>query len=63
MFKKNINTQGRLLRAGIGVILLGYAWYAGSWLALAFALFTFYEAFASWCVLYQLLGKNSCPLK
>lgn len=60
--KKNIDTSGRWLRLGIGITLLIFAWWEKSWIALALALFTFYEAFASWCLLYQILGKNSCPI-
>jgi len=60
--KKNIGTVDRLIRLTIAILLFAYAWWAGSWLALAFGLFTLYEALASWCVLYQLLGKNSCPI-
>lgn len=59
--KKNIGIYDRIIRASIGIILLGYAWFAGSWIAFFLALFTFFEAFASWCLLYQLLGKDSCP--
>lgn len=62
MLTKNINTQGRILRLVLAVGLLIYAWWASSWVALACAVFTFYEAFAGWCVIYQLLGKNSCPI-
>jgi hypothetical protein len=61
--KKNIGTPDRLLRLAIAIVLLFFAWYSSSWLLLAASLFTFYEAFAGWCVLYQLLGKNSCPLE
>lgn len=61
--KKNIGKNDRLLRFGIGLLLLGYAWWQHSWIALGFALFTFYEALAGWCIMYQLLGKNSCPRK
>lgn len=60
--KKNIGTADRLIRAAIGIFLLALAWWLASWILLAFALFTFYEAFASWCVLYQIVGKNSCPI-
>ena len=63
MPKKNIGMSGRLLRAAIGVALLGYAYFTGSWIAFGFAIFTLFEALASWCVLYQILGKNSCPRK
>lgn len=62
VFKKNIDTRGRLLRTGIAVLLLLYAWWANSWIALAFSLFTFFEAWASWCIFYQIIGKNSCPI-
>lgn len=59
--QKNIGTQDRLFRLFIGLILLAYAWWQSSWIALALALFTFYEAYASWCLFYQLIGKNTCP--
>ncbi|HXF28965.1 MAG TPA: YgaP-like transmembrane domain [Chlamydiales bacterium] len=60
---KNIGTSGRLLRLAIAILLLLYAFWAHSWIAFGFSLFTFYESAASWCVLYQLLGKNSCLTK
>ena len=60
--QKNIDTQDRVIRFVIGICLLAYAWGAWSWLALLGALFCFYEAMASWCLIYQLLGKNSCPI-
>lgn len=60
--KKNIGTNDRILRLLIGLLLLAFAWWQSSWIALAFAIFTFYEALSSWCVFYQLIGKNSCPI-
>ena len=60
--QKNIGTTDRIIRASIGIALLALAWWQHSWIALAAALFTFYEAFASWCVLYAIMGKNSCPI-
>jgi hypothetical protein len=63
MPKKNIGTADRLLRLGLAFALLLYAWWQSSWIALGFSLFTFYEALSSWCILYQLLGKNSCSIK
>lgn len=60
--KKNIGTSDRLIRLGLAIILYIYAWWAGSYIALGFALFTTYEALASWCIIYALLGKNSCPI-
>jgi hypothetical protein len=63
MFKKNIGTFGRILRFVIGFLLLIFAIWYGSWIALLFSLFTFFEALMSWCIVYQLLGKNSCKSK
>lgn len=60
--KKNIGARDRLLRAVFGLLLLGFAWWTQSWLLLGGALFCFYEALASWCLLYQLLEKSSCPI-
>lgn len=60
---KNIGPTDRLLRAILGVLLLLFAWWQSSWIALGFAIFTFYEALASWCILYQLIGKNTCPIE
>jgi hypothetical protein len=60
--KKNIGTSGRLLRLAIAILLLIYAYWQWSWIALAASLFVFYEALASWCIVYQLLGINACPI-
>jgi hypothetical protein len=60
--KRNIGTADRIIRLAIAILLLVYSWVAGSWIALGLGLFTLYEAVASWCVLYQILGKNSCPI-
>ena len=61
--KENIGTSDRLLRFIIGLALLAFGVWQHSWLAIAFALFTFYEALASWCVFYQFIGKNTCPVR
>jgi hypothetical protein len=58
--KKNIGPLDRLIRFGIGMIFLVFAWWQSSWIALAISLFSFYEALASWCLLYQIIGKNTC---
>lgn len=60
--KQNIGTKDRWLRLAIGLLLLFLAWWASSWLLLAISLFVFYEALVGWCLLYQLLGKNSCKI-
>lgn len=60
--KKNIGTFDRLIRLLFAVLLLAFAWWQSSWIALGFSLFTFYEALAGWCIFYQMIGKNSCPI-
>lgn len=58
--KKNIGTPDRLLRLAIAMILLLLAYWKWSWILLIAGLFVLFEAISSWCVLYQILGKNSC---
>ncbi len=60
---KNINTTGRLIRFALAIVLLLYAFWKSSWIALVFAIFVFFESLMSWCIVYQILGKNSCPIK
>lgn len=60
--KKNIGTKDRLVRLAFACVLLILAYYFYSLILLATSLFVFYEAFAGWCIMYQILGKNSCPL-
>lgn len=60
--QKNIGTTDRLIRLAIAILLLLFAIWQESWIIGAISLFTFYEALASWCVFYQLIGKNSCPI-
>jgi Protein of unknown function (DUF2892) len=60
--KRNMGNTDRIIRLVLAVLILIYAYIQSSWLALGCSLFTFYEASASWCVLYQLMGKNTCPL-
>ena len=66
--KKNIGTFDRILRLAIGVILLAVALAVITilWLKIIliiFALFCVYEALASWCLFYQLIGRNTCPIE
>ena len=61
--KKNIGTEDRLIRLAIAIGILIFAWWASSFIALAISLFVFYEAIAGWCVLFQILGKNTCSIK
>jgi len=59
---KNLDTAGRVIRCIIALLLLVYAVWQGSWIALIASIFTFFEVYCSWCVVYQFLGINSCPL-
>lgn len=59
---ENIDGSGRLLRFIGGLTLLAVAYWQSSWIIFAFALFTFFEAYMSWCVVYHILGKNSCSI-
>jgi len=59
---KNIGFSDRLIRFIIGVILVGGAFLFKSTSLALFGLFTLYEAVASWCILYQLIGRNTCPI-
>lgn len=63
MFRKNLNLSGRLMRLALAIILLIYAIWAHSWLVFGVSLFVFFEAFMSWCILYQLFGINECPIE
>ena len=58
--KKNIGTTDRIIRLIIALLLFAYAAWQWSVIGLIFGLFTLYEALASWCILYQILGKTSC---
>lgn len=62
MIKKNLDISGRIVRLLIATLLLIFAIWQKSWIALAFSFFVFFEALMSWCVIYQLIGKNNCPL-
>lgn len=61
--EKNIGKKDRLIRLGIAAILFSMAWWLKSWVLFACGLFTLYEAVASWCLLYHLMGKNTCPVR
>ncbi len=61
--KKNIGTTDRLIRLAIAIALFLFAYWKGSWILFAIGLFVLFEAVMSWCVLYQILGKTSCPRK
>lgn len=62
MFKKNIDDTGRVIRLAIAVALFAIALWQDSWIAALLGVFTLAEAYFSWCVFYQLMGWNSCPI-
>ena len=59
--RKNIGIHDRILRLIVGIFLLGLAYWVESWILLILGLFSLFEALMSWCIIYQILGKNSCP--
>jgi hypothetical protein len=61
--KQNIGNFDRYLRIFIGLVLLAVGIYFKSGFIIIFAFFSFYEAFAGWCIFYQLIGRNTCPVK
>ncbi len=60
---KNMGTPDRLWRLGLAILFFIAAWYWASLILTLVGLFTLFEALFSWCVVYQLMGKNTCPLK
>ncbi len=63
LFPKNLDHKGRWIRGVLGILLLGSAYWTMSWILLGVALFVLFESFMSWCLFYQMLGINSCPIK
>ncbi|HSX11108.1 MAG TPA: DUF2892 domain-containing protein [Chlamydiales bacterium] len=61
--KKNIGTTDRLIRLAMAILLFLLAYWRSSWVLLLAGIFVFCEALFSWCIVYQFLGKNSCPRK
>ena len=60
--KKNIGKIDRLLRLVIGVVLIIISIVSRSPVLAIFGIFSIYESLASWCVFYQLLGRNTCSI-
>ena len=59
----NIGINDRIARLIIGVVLISLALiYKSTFMALG-GLFSIYEAVSSWCVFYQILGRNTCSIK
>lgn len=68
--KKNIGFYDRLVRLILGLCVIVAAYFiavrlniiAGIIVALI-GLFSIYEAVAGWCILYKIMGVNTCPIK
>lgn len=60
---KNIGKKDRFLRLGLSALVFLFAWWQSSWILLFIAIFVLYESIAGWCLIYQLIGKNSCPIQ
>lgn len=61
--KPNLGARDRFIRSLITVGLAMLAIWLNSWLIALVVLFTLFESMTSWCIFYQILGKNSCPTK
>lgn len=59
---KNIGKSDRLLRALIAILCLAFGLYSWSIILFFFAGFCFFEAIFSWCGLYAIMQKNTCPI-
>lgn len=67
MIQKNIGTADRVLRAIIGALVFASIPFIDSGMlkmvGIMLGLFMMYQALMSWCALYALLGKNTCPVQ
>jgi hypothetical protein len=66
--KKNIGTFDRVMRALTGIVLVALIVFVVMplWTKIILgivALFCFFQALMSWCLFYQLIGKNTCPVE
>lgn len=61
--KKNIGNLDRYLRLGLGVFAIILAIYFKNIFIAIIGIFAIFEALYGWCVLYKLLGRNTCPVK
>jgi len=59
----NIGTKDRIARLIIGIILISLAILGKSTLLALAGIFSIYEAVSSWCIFYQILGRNTCQVK
>lgn len=60
--QKNVGKTDRMIRIIAGVIILALGAYYGSWWGLV-GLVPLFTGLTQSCVLYKLLGINTCKLK
>lgn len=66
--KKNIGTRDRIMRLVMGVVCIAVALLfvssmLGKTLLILVGVFCVFQAAMSWCLWYQITGKNTCPTK
>jgi hypothetical protein len=70
IMEKNIGRNDRLTRLILGLCAIVVAIFlaikvnmiAGIVVAII-GVFTIYEALAGWCIIYKIMGINTCPIK
>jgi hypothetical protein len=62
-FNKNISIKDRLLRAILGISIFLFA-ILTTWnpILLFISGFMLFQAIFSWCIIYSIMGKSSCPI-
>ena len=60
--KRNLNLTDRIWRLLLALICLALALWQNSWLIAAIGMFILVEVVFSWCIIYQMVGKNNCPI-
>lgn len=61
--QKNIGTSDRIVRFILALAFFTLAYWQSSVVFLIVGLFTLYETLVGWCLFYQIIGKNTCPIK
>lgn len=61
--KQNIGSPDRIIRLILGGLLLGAAVTTQSVLIAIAGIFSLYESLVGWCAFYQLIGRNTCPIR
>lgn len=59
---KNIGKLDRFARLIIGIVFIVFSLFYISPVLAIFGLFTIYESISGWCIFYQFIGKDTCPI-